>query len=205
MPYIRAQRCVFWEMKWVLWSLSIMSETLKAIKCLSEDFCYRFSLCRAMCDLDLFRVSVTQEIPRDPRWRTVAPTDWTRWTHLWQWPKSTEECGDGVDCWPGRPVKRGLHEVWPVVLPLGSCLIIRNIPVKDGKAAAVQQIRSYMMVGDAICNVTGLIIGDSSDSQGVLEKGWPSPAPWYPAKDQGWRGDPVLQTRYAEGLRLALC
>lgn len=182
---------------------------------LSEAFCYPFSLCGDMCDLDwCFGSLCHKRFPELLGGELLIPLTGPDDHIIGNGPNVYRNVEMGLSVGQGAHCKEDYMKFGQLCWLLGPVPLIRNTPVKDWKAVLLQlssklhHIRWLVMPSIKYINCllfAQLIPGDYPDSQWVWERGWPSPAPWYLAKDQGWRGLPILQMRYANGLGLALC
>lgn len=136
-----AQCCIFWDIKWVIWSLSGTFELWRGKEYLPEAFCCGLTLCRGVCNFDLcFRCLQNQRLPEffTPEQRPWAGNGCCLWPH--QMKRSWAMAWESVDGAVGQSTQ--CREDCTVELTLEPYPIIRNILVKDWKAAAFQQTPS---------------------------------------------------------------
>ena len=126
MTFSRAQHCVFWEVRYVPWGLSVVSWTPKGIwSVLVRPYVVALVYVETLWPWFPLCVSMRQEIPR------VLYPEGDNSQAVAQ--EFAQMCSGAIS-WPGPLVLRCLPEVSPLVLGLVSHLLSGTSWLKDGKS-----------------------------------------------------------------------
>lgn len=117
----KAQCCVFGEVKWVSWSLPVMSGILKGMKNVLVRSCLVALVCAETYNIHLYmgkaRTSQSFFTPK----RATLDTELcchglSQTSRPLAMAHKYVKCANGANCWPGHPLIRRLPEVQPFML-----------------------------------------------------------------------------------------